>query len=102
MAVGIRQQDERWKRCSWKKLFRIILLRVLPLLTASIGVIVTIIGCSGRFGSERLRVAGISMISLSLFWFVWGNFIDFCVNGYGRGERNLNTGTGPSSHETKV
>ena len=31
------------------------------------------------------------MICFSLFWFVWGNFIDVCVNGYGENPHDLTT-----------
>ena len=101
----IKLQDERWECRSWCKIsFRIVLLRILPLLAACTGVIVLIIGCSSRFGSENLRVVGVSMISCSLFWFVWGNFIDFCVNGYGKSRRHRNRYEACSSatRQTKV
>ena len=101
----IKLLDDRWEcRSCCKNSFRIFLLRILPLLSASTGVIVISIGCSDRFGSEHLRVVGVSMISCSLFWFVWGNFIDFCVNGYGKNTRHRNRSDACSSatRQTKV
>ena len=42
------------------------------------------LGCSDHFASEHLRMIDVSMVSFRLFWFIWGNCIDFCVNGYGK------------------
>lgn len=105
-----RYEDENCEcRWSWKQLFRIVFLRILPLLTASAGVFVLITGCVGNLESERLRMIGVSTMSCSLFWFVWGNFIDFCVN-YGKTVRDVRHGSvrrisrvsSSATHETKV
>ena len=77
---------------------------MLPLLTVLSGVTVLVIACSGHYKSERLRIVGVTMISFSLFWFVWGNFMDFCVN-YGKPVRvreNIQRGCSTATHETRV
>lgn len=97
-------KHENWKyRSLCRNPFRVILLRILPLLTASAGLLILITGCAGQFKSEQLRMVGVSMISISLFWFVWGNFIDFCVNGYGKTVRDDGHGRASvATHETQV
>lgn len=74
---------------SCKNPFRITLLRVFPLLTFITGVVVLALGFSnGNLKSEILRMAGVVLLTLSVFWFVLGNFVDFCMNGFGQGVRD--------------
>ena len=75
---------------SCKNSFRITFLRVIPLLTLIAGVIVLVLGfMHGQWtDSEVWRMVGVVLISFSLFWFVLGNFLDFCLNGYGQGIRD--------------
>lgn len=75
---------------SCKNSFRITFLRVIPLLTLIAGVIVLVLGfVHGPWtDSEDLRMVGVILVSFSLFWFVLGNFLDFCLNGYGQGVRD--------------
>ena len=77
-------------------------MRILPLLAVLSGVTVLVIGSTGHYKSERLRVVGVTMISFSLFWFVWGNCMDFCLN-YGEPDRDdSQRGGSTATHETKV
>lgn len=75
---------------SRKNSFRITFLRVIPLLTLIAGVVVLVLGfVHGQWtDSEDLRMVGVILVSFSLFWFVLGNFLDFCLNGYGQGVRD--------------
>lgn len=75
---------------SCKNSFRITFLRVIPLLTLIAGVVVLVLGfVHGQWtDSEDLRMVGVILVSFSLFWFVLGNFLDFCLNGYGQGVRD--------------
>lgn len=43
---------------------------------------------NGSLKSEILRMVGVILISFSVFWFVLGNFVDFCMKGYGQGVRD--------------
>ena len=34
--------------------------------------------------SEGVRMAGVSLVYFSVLWFILGNFVDFCINIYGK------------------
>lgn len=87
----LKSKDSSWNRSSFcKNPIRITFLRVLPLLTLIVGVVVLVIGFGKRnlTDSEILRMVGVILLTFSVFWFVLGNFVDFCMNGYGQGVRD--------------
>ena len=78
------------KRSCCKDPFSVILLRVFPLLTITAGLIVLVLGFgNGDLKSEILRMVGVVLISFSVFWFVLGNFVNLCMNGYGQDARDI-------------
>lgn len=83
--------------------FRITLLRVFPLLTFITGVVVLALGFgNGNLKSEILRMAGVILVTVSMFWFVLGNFVDFCMNGFGQGVRDTEKDDNTSAAQTEV
>lgn len=87
---GLKNKQAGWNNSSCKNPFRITFLRVIPLLTLIGGVVVLVLGFvhDQWTESEILRMVGVIVVSFSLFWFVLGNFLDFCLNGYGQGVRD--------------
>ncbi|KAL9981208.1 hypothetical protein ACROYT_G009881 [Oculina patagonica] len=87
----LRSKEASWNRSSsCKNPFRITFLRVFPLLTFIAGVVILVLGFrDGNLKSEILRMVGVILVSFSVFWFVLGNFVDFCMNGYGQGVRDV-------------
>ena len=80
----LKNKQAAWNDSSCRNLFRITFLRVIPLLTVIAGVVVLVLGfVHGQWtDSEVLRMVGVILVSFSLFWFVLGNFLNFCLNGY--------------------
>lgn len=77
--------------------FRLFFLRILPTMVILTGVVVLIVGFEAKFNSAgSLKMIGVSMISLSLFWFIFGNFIDFCIH-YGEPIRDKSHCVRPQS-----
>ena len=94
-------QSERWNCFSCKNPFRITFLRVFPLLTFAAGVVILALGFgNGHLKSELLRMAGVILISFSVFWFFLGNFVDFCMNTYGKDVRDTEQGEGNTTSAT--
>ena len=86
----LESKETTWNNSSCRNLFRITFLRVIPLLTLIAGVVVLVLGfVHGQWtDSDSLRMVGVILVSLSLFWFVLGNFLNFCLNGYGQHARD--------------
>lgn len=87
---NLKNKQAAWSNSSCRNLFRITFLRVIPLLTLITGVVVLVLGfVHGQWtDSEILRMVGVILVSFSLFWFVLGNFLNFCLNGYGQDVRD--------------
>ena len=84
------KENNSWNNSSCRNLYRITFLRVTPLLALIAGVVVLVLGfVHGQWtDSEMLRMVGVILVSCSLFWFVLGNFLNFCLNGYGQHVRD--------------
>lgn len=86
----LKSKETTWNNSSCRNVFKTTFLRVIPLLTLIAGVIVLVLGfVHGQWtDSEILRMVGVILVSFSLFWFVLGNFLNFCLNGYGQHVRD--------------
>jgi len=86
----LKDKEAAWKKSSCRNVMRMTFLRVIPLLTLIAGVVVLVLGfVHGQWtDSEILRMVGVTLVSFSLFWFVLGNFLNFCLNGYGQDVRD--------------
>ena len=99
----VEKQEQRThseiKQSGWKnrQFLKIILLRVFPIITFTVGVLLLVSGWNSRLEADGLRMVGVTSISFSVFWCVLGNFVDFCVNDYGKGRKECADETATSS-----
>lgn len=74
-----------WSGFSCKNPFRIAFLRVYPFLAFVAGILILAMGFrKNNLKSEGVRMAGVSLVYFSVLWFILGNFVDFCINIYGK------------------
>lgn len=74
-----------WSCFFCKNLFRIVFLCVYLFLVFVVGILIFVMGFrKNNLKFEGVRMVGVSLVYFSVFWFILGNFVDFCINIYGK------------------